>query len=57
MKFGNRFPDLVMTKGEKQIAIEVGRAAPMCGPISREWQATQDLRMMEEFNHAFFIGY
>jgi len=57
MKFGNRFPDLVMTKGEKQIAIQVGRAAPMYGPISREWQAIQDLRRMEEFNHVFFIGY
>jgi RHS repeat-associated protein len=57
MKFGNRFPDLVMQKGEKQIAIQVGRAAPMYGPISREWQAIQDLRRMEDFSHVFFIGY
>ncbi|MFA7486382.1 MAG: RHS repeat-associated core domain-containing protein, partial [Phycisphaerae bacterium] len=52
-----RYPDLVMEKGGKTIAINVGKLTKAGLPISREASALTDLRSTGELMHAFFVSY
>jgi len=56
-KYGNRFPDLVMEKDGKQIAVQVGRTTQGGLPVSRERRAASDLRGSGQFSHVFVLGY
>ena len=57
-KFGNRFPDLVMEKGGRKIAVQVGLATKKGRiPIARERRAISDLRALDDFDHVFFLEY
>jgi RHS repeat-associated protein len=61
-KVGNRFPDLTMTKGNKTIAIQVGKVTKgskkkKVRPISRERRALNDLRQTGKFAHVCFLRY
>jgi len=56
-KVGNRYPDLVMKKGDDQIAVQVGRGTRGGIPVIRERRAMDDLRKTGEFSHVFFVRY
>ena len=56
-KFGNRFPDLVMQKGQKTIAIQVGKTTKHGRPVIRERRAINDLKATAQFEHVFFLRY
>ena len=63
-KYGNRFPDLVMEKDGKQIAVQVGRRTKTQRiPIARERRARADLQNYvdpvdgQSFDHVFFVEY
>lgn len=52
-----RYPDLVMEKGGKKVAINVGKVTKGGLPILRESDALADLREAGELAHAFFVSY
>jgi hypothetical protein len=52
-----RYPDLVMEKNGKRIAIQVGRVKASGSPVSREVKALNDLRNSGQFNHVWFLRY
>ncbi|HCO7576511.1 hypothetical protein HVZ66_12975 [Escherichia fergusonii] len=52
-----RYPDLVMQKGNKTIAIQVGKVLKCGKAILRERNAMDDLRLTGMFNHVFFLRY
>ncbi len=52
-----RYPDLVMEKGGRTIAIQVGRVTSKGAPVSRELPALADLREVGEFAHVFFLSH
>jgi uncharacterized protein RhaS with RHS repeats len=56
-RHGSRYPDLVMEKGGKQIAVQVGRTTKGGRPVARERAAMRDLRNTGEFDHVFFLRY
>ncbi len=62
--FGNRFPDLVMEKNGRRIAVQVGKRTNAGRvPIARERRALKDLRQFTDpvdgssFDHVFFVEY
>ncbi len=58
VKYGSRFPDLVLQKGNRQIAVQVGQATKRSRvPIARERSAIADLRALGDFDHVFFISH
>ena len=58
MKYGNRFPDLVLEKGNKRISIQIGHATEVSRlPVARERRAIADLRALGDFDHVFFLKY
>lgn len=57
MRFGTRFPDLVMQRGSSTIAFQVGRATRGGLPVARERRAMADLQATGQFDHVFFLRY
>jgi RHS repeat-associated protein len=57
VKFGSRFPDLVMERGGKRIAFQIGRTTKSGIPVARERRALADLRATGEFDHVYFLRY
>jgi RHS repeat-associated protein len=58
MARGNlRFPDIVMSKGGKRIAIQVGRVTKGGRPVARERRVLAELRASGHFTRVIFIGY
>jgi hypothetical protein len=55
--YGRRYPDLVMEREGRTIAVQVGRATQAGQPVARERRAIADLRALGEFDHVFFISY
>ncbi len=51
----NHYPDLVVSKGQDRVAVQVGRATKV-GPIARETRALADLRT-GKFKHVWFLKY
>ena len=62
-KIDGRLPDLVMTKGDTRIAVQVGRRTLGGKPVSRERKAIVDLKAATDhngppyFDHVFFVRY
>jgi hypothetical protein len=56
-KFGSRYPDLVMNRGDQWIAVQVGRTTLGGIPCPRERRAMDDLRSTGAFDHVFFLSY
>ena len=55
---GHRFPDLVVEKGDRKVAIQVGRAfVRKCTPVKREREALKSLKKSGVFNYVFFRRY
>jgi hypothetical protein len=52
-----RFPDLVMSRGGREIAVQVGRVTAQGQPVARELAALTDLRSVGRFAHVFFLRY
>lgn len=57
VRFGTRYPDLVMVRGGRRIAIQVGRVTGRGVPVPRELSALADLRATGMFDHVFFLKY
>lgn len=56
-KYGSRYPDLVMNRGDQWIAVQVGRTTKGGIPVARERRAMDDLRSTGAFDHVFFLRY
>jgi hypothetical protein len=52
-----RYPDFVMERNRKTVAIQVGRTTKSGMPVARERRALNDLRGTGEFDHVFFVEY
>jgi RHS repeat-associated protein len=52
-----RYPDLIMEKGGRQIAVQVGKRTKGGAPVWRERRALRDLRGSGAFRHVFFFEY
>jgi len=57
VKYGNRYPDLVIEWQGQRIAIQVGRVTRGGLPVARERYAIADLRALPDFSHVFYLGY
>ncbi len=56
-KHGSRYPDLVLEKDGKTIALQIGRVTKSGIPVAREKRALADLRATGDFDHVFYIGF
>jgi len=56
-RLGRRYPDLVMRKGDRTIALQVGRVTQAGQPIARERRAIEDLRRLDAFDNVFYLRY
>jgi len=52
-----RFPDIIMSKGGKRIAIQIGRVTKRGRPVARERRALADLRASGRFTRVIFIPF
>jgi RHS repeat-associated protein len=52
-----RAPDLILKKGDREIAVQVGRVTKGGLPVARERRAIDDLRASDRFRHVFFLRY